>query len=136
MSVGLGLRQVLVVTPTSDGNSVDVEYEASNERLDTWARQHGAPSVSFLTCLCPGLATPRMRSVYTHWWLAASRGAEPLELTDAHSKGLVAYGWVRLHAWAHHLPRFLQLCIPSSSLVASALSSWVLCSFPGALCAI
>lgn len=38
-------RDVLVVTPTSDGNSVDVDYEASNARLDAWARKHGAPTV-------------------------------------------------------------------------------------------
>jgi len=38
-------RDVLVVTATSDGNSVDVEYEDSNERLDRWAQKHGTPTV-------------------------------------------------------------------------------------------
>jgi len=37
--------QVLVVTPTADGNSVDVDYEASNARLDAWAGRHGVPAV-------------------------------------------------------------------------------------------
>ena len=53
--------QVLVVTPTSDGNSVDVEYEASNERLDAWARQHGAPSVSCSPPLVSLIWQPGMR---------------------------------------------------------------------------
>ncbi len=39
------LVQVLVVTPTADGNSVDVDYEASNQRLDAWAARHGVPQV-------------------------------------------------------------------------------------------
>ena len=38
-------RDVLVVTATSDGNSVDVEYEDSNARLDRWAQKHGSPAV-------------------------------------------------------------------------------------------
>ncbi len=38
-------RDVLVVTATSDGNSVDVEYEDSNQRLDRWAQKHGSPAV-------------------------------------------------------------------------------------------
>jgi len=36
---------VLVVTPTADGNSVDVDYDASNARLDAWAGRHGVPAV-------------------------------------------------------------------------------------------
>ncbi len=39
-------RDVLVVTATSDGNSVDVEYEDSNQQLDRWAQKHGSPAVS------------------------------------------------------------------------------------------
>ncbi|KAL3159311.1 Bifunctional aspartokinase/homoserine dehydrogenase 1, chloroplastic [Trebouxia sp. C0010 RCD-2024] len=42
-------RDVLVVTPTSDGNSVDIQYEASNTRLDSWVQQHGAPEVIVAT---------------------------------------------------------------------------------------
>jgi len=34
-----------VVTPTADGNSVDVDYDASNARLDAWAGRHGVPAV-------------------------------------------------------------------------------------------
>uniref|UniRef100_A0A383V4M3 ACT domain-containing protein n=1 Tax=Tetradesmus obliquus TaxID=3088 RepID=A0A383V4M3_TETOB len=34
-------RDVLVVTPTSDGTSVDLDEEASNKRLDEWFKQHG-----------------------------------------------------------------------------------------------
>lgn len=33
----LDASEVLVVTPTSDGQSVDVDYDASNARLDAWA---------------------------------------------------------------------------------------------------
>ena len=43
-------RDVLVVTATSDGNSVDVEYEDSNQRLDRWAQKHGSPAVSPSPC--------------------------------------------------------------------------------------
>lgn len=42
-------REVLVVTPTSDGNSVDIQYDASNARLDSWVQQHGAPEVIVAT---------------------------------------------------------------------------------------
>jgi aspartokinase/homoserine dehydrogenase 1 len=34
-------RDVLVVTPTSDGTSVDLDEEASNKKLDAWFKQHG-----------------------------------------------------------------------------------------------
>lgn len=44
-------RDVLVVTATSDGNSVDVEYEDSNVRLDRWAQKHGSPAVISLCLL-------------------------------------------------------------------------------------
>ena len=37
------------VRPTSDGNSVDVEYELSNAKLDAWADKHGAPSIIVAT---------------------------------------------------------------------------------------
>lgn len=47
-SAFMDTREVLVVTPTSDGNSVDVEYDASNDKLDAWAQKHGSPSVSLL----------------------------------------------------------------------------------------
>ena len=42
-------REVLVVTPTSDGNSVDIQYDLSNDRLDTWVRNNGAPEVIVAT---------------------------------------------------------------------------------------
>ncbi|CAK0785763.1 hypothetical protein CVIRNUC_008974 [Coccomyxa viridis] len=42
-------RDVLVVIATSDGNSVDVEYEDSNVRLDRWAQKHGSPAVIVAT---------------------------------------------------------------------------------------
>lgn len=45
-------RDVLVVTATSDGNSVDVEYEDSNARLDRWAQKHGSPAVILLPHAC------------------------------------------------------------------------------------
>ena len=34
-----------MVTPTADGNSVDVDYEVSDARLDAWAQRHGVPPV-------------------------------------------------------------------------------------------
>ncbi|DBA71735.1 TPA: Bifunctional aspartokinase/homoserine dehydrogenase 1, chloroplastic [Trebouxia sp. C0005] len=42
-------REVLVVTPTSDGNSVDIQYDLSNDRLDAWVRKNGAPEVIVAT---------------------------------------------------------------------------------------
>ena len=38
-----------VVTPTSDGNSVDVQYERSNANLDTWSDEHGSPAIVVAT---------------------------------------------------------------------------------------
>ncbi len=38
-------REVLVVSPASDGTTVDVEYPASNAKLDAWAHTNGAPQV-------------------------------------------------------------------------------------------
>lgn len=34
-------RDVLVVEPTSDGSSVDLREEASNNRLDSWFEANG-----------------------------------------------------------------------------------------------
>ncbi|KAI3427052.1 hypothetical protein D9Q98_006993 [Chlorella vulgaris] len=42
-------RDVLVVRPTADGNSVDVEYEISNAKLDQWGAKHGAPAIIVAT---------------------------------------------------------------------------------------
>lgn len=42
-------RDILVVTPTSDGNSVDVQYDISNKKLDLWAAKHGTPSIIIAT---------------------------------------------------------------------------------------
>ena len=42
-------RDVLVVTPTSAGDSVDIQYDMSNERLDDWVRKNGAPEVIVAT---------------------------------------------------------------------------------------
>ena len=39
-------REVLVVSPASDGTTVDVEYAQSNAKLDDWAHKNGAPQVS------------------------------------------------------------------------------------------
>lgn len=38
-------RDVLVVTPTSDGSSVDLQEDVSNTRLDQWFTKHGTPKV-------------------------------------------------------------------------------------------
>ena len=37
------------MTPTSDGNSVDVQYDRSNAKLDAWAEQHGVPQIIVAT---------------------------------------------------------------------------------------
>ncbi|KAH7620331.1 putative Bifunctional aspartokinase/homoserine dehydrogenase 2, chloroplastic [Nannochloris sp. 'desiccata'] len=42
-------RDVLVVTPTSDGNSVDVQYDMSNKKLDMWTSLHGVPNIIIAT---------------------------------------------------------------------------------------
>lgn len=42
-------RDVLVVSPTSDGLSVDVHYEASDRNLDTWFQNHGNYDVIIAT---------------------------------------------------------------------------------------
>ena len=42
-------REVLVVTPTSDGNSVDIQYDLSNDRLDKWVQNNGVPEVIVAT---------------------------------------------------------------------------------------
>ncbi|KAK9806380.1 hypothetical protein WJX72_012231 [[Myrmecia] bisecta] len=42
-------RDVLVVTPTADGNAVDLDYDMSNLRLDRWAQKYGAPEVIVAT---------------------------------------------------------------------------------------
>jgi bifunctional aspartokinase / homoserine dehydrogenase 1 len=44
-AIFMDTRDVLVVTPTSDGNAVDVQYEASNAKLDSWADNHGVPKI-------------------------------------------------------------------------------------------
>lgn len=60
-------REVLVVTPTSDGNSVDIQYDLSNDRLDAWVRKNGAPEVIVATGFIAknplGQVTP---AVYRH----------------------------------------------------------------------
>ena len=40
-AIWMDTREVLIVTPTSDGASVDLNEEASNKNLDTWFRGHG-----------------------------------------------------------------------------------------------
>ncbi len=40
-AVFMDTRDVLVVTPTRDGSSVDLEEDASNGRLDEWFNSHG-----------------------------------------------------------------------------------------------
>jgi len=40
-AIWMDTREVLIVTPTSDGASVDLNEEASNKNLDAWFRGHG-----------------------------------------------------------------------------------------------
>lgn len=42
-------RDILVVTPTSDGTSVDVNYVVSNRKLDKWWSGSSAPDVVIAT---------------------------------------------------------------------------------------
>jgi len=42
-------REVIVVSPTSDGQSVDIHYDASDAKLDAWCDQHGTPDVIICT---------------------------------------------------------------------------------------
>lgn len=42
-------RDVLVVTPTSDGSGVDLQEEVSNRKLDDWFRAHGSHKVVVAT---------------------------------------------------------------------------------------
>ncbi len=44
-------RDVLVVTPTSDGTSVDLEEVASNQRMDAWFGLHGRRKVGPLAAI-------------------------------------------------------------------------------------
>jgi aspartokinase len=42
-------RDVLVVTPTRDGASVDLQEDASNARMDAWFERHGAHRIVVAT---------------------------------------------------------------------------------------
>ena len=48
-AVFMDTRDVMVVTPTSDGNSVDVQYDISNKKLDLWTASHGVPNIIIAT---------------------------------------------------------------------------------------
>jgi bifunctional aspartokinase / homoserine dehydrogenase 1 len=48
-TVYMDAREVLVVSPTSDGSGVDVDYESSNANLDAWVGRNGAPSLIIAT---------------------------------------------------------------------------------------
>ena len=45
----LDARDVLVVSPTADGLSVDVHYESSDKNLDAWTAHHGTPDIVIAT---------------------------------------------------------------------------------------
>jgi aspartokinase/homoserine dehydrogenase 1 len=40
-AIWMDTREVLIVTPTSDGASVDLNEDASNKNLDKWFKEHG-----------------------------------------------------------------------------------------------
>ncbi|GBF98799.1 bifunctional aspartate kinase homoserine dehydrogenase [Raphidocelis subcapitata] len=48
-AVFMDTRDVLVVSPTSDGTSVDLDEPASNARLDAWFKQHGRHKIVVAT---------------------------------------------------------------------------------------
>ncbi|GMH34042.1 hypothetical protein BSKO_01876 [Bryopsis sp. KO-2023] len=48
-AVFLDARDVLVVTPTADGTSVDVNYLTSNKNLDKWWSNNGSPDIIVAT---------------------------------------------------------------------------------------
>lgn len=45
----LDAREVLVVDPTPDGQSVDVDYDTSESNLDKWASANGDPDIIIAT---------------------------------------------------------------------------------------
>jgi aspartokinase/homoserine dehydrogenase 1 len=48
-AVFMDTRDVLVVSPTSDGTSVDLDEPASNARLDKWFAEHGRHRIVIAT---------------------------------------------------------------------------------------
>ena len=49
-AVFMDTRETMVVNPTSDGNSVDVDYAASNAKLDQWSHRNGQHEVRPQAC--------------------------------------------------------------------------------------
>lgn len=84
----LVLRKVLVVTPTADGNSVDVDYEVSDARLDVWAQRHGVPPVHtpFLRASMPtgDLTASLWRSChrYCMFWVAVKANSNGMHQSE------------------------------------------------------
>ena len=48
-AVFMDTRDVLVVSPTSDGTSVDLDEAASNAKLDSWFNAHGRHKIVIAT---------------------------------------------------------------------------------------
>ncbi|KIZ05587.1 bifunctional aspartokinase/homoserine dehydrogenase 1 [Monoraphidium neglectum] len=48
-AVFMDTRDVLVVSPTSDGTSVDLDEDASNAKLDAWFKKHGSHRIVIAT---------------------------------------------------------------------------------------
>ena len=88
-AVFMDTRETLVVAPTSDGTAVDIDYEASNRRLDAWSRRTGTHQVSTRPELSLLLLAPRLLEEHClfqawpqHSLLAARLEVEALLVTD------------------------------------------------------
>lgn len=61
----MNASEVLVVEATADGQSVDVDYDASNARLDAWAARHGSPAFIICTGFIASNPSGQVRSTLT-----------------------------------------------------------------------
>lgn len=89
-------REVLVVDPTPDGQSVDVDYETSESNLDKWASVNGDPDIIIATGFIARDTENQVRAAAT-----ASCGASPL--AEPATASALNVRQCRPHA-GHHSP--------------------------------
>jgi hypothetical protein len=133
--------EILLVEPTSDGQSVNVDFESSNARLDAWAdRNGGVPELIICTgfiasnaagqvCLacvlhaCHGLYMPELFFFLLHSQKCSWQRLKPLKggsVPQGHADGLFSGALYRnftsraLHRPSIPLPFFL-LSLPARS---------------------
>jgi aspartokinase len=73
----LDATDVLIVEPTSDGQSVDVDYDASNANLDAWAQRNGIPDIIVCTGFIARNRHGQVRSASASELLAARPKSVP-----------------------------------------------------------